>query len=661
MALRKRPMAAGVAALFFSSCLFSSWIAALGLGKVELHSALNEPLDAVIRLDHTAELGEAEIIAGLASAQDFAAAGIDRELILSDLAFKLDFSDPANPLLRITSHKPIREPYLDFLVDVQWPTGRVLREFTLLLDLPVVAANDAARATTSAGVPASAERERAAAAPSPVPAAPVGHRGDRPSAAGTPVVPGRDYPVGTGDTLWNIAARLPGDEPVRLKMAAIQQLNPTAFIDGDSGRLRHGHVLRIPAMGANSSRPAGEPGSAPGLADTPAPEPPQGTGGHALSAVRGNAVSEQANAASEADLVPGVAAPGSGVSREEWRRIRDELARTHEENTELKGRLGKLEEQLAGLRELMALDDRSPAIPVAAVEVADTASGGGEEAPGAVVAMPAAAPPTVAVEAGRDWPAAVGSYLVFIFGLLVVLIGALVIAALRRRERLADRYDQDNDYLPVQGRSGGPDMPERERAPPASSLDDIDLHEDDDIFARPADTAAEIRSLFVDDDPAAGGVPDSFPAADVTGEAFSPEPPWRQAPAEAPFSDAPVAGRPVPAAQSPAAPVPSADDSEVEDLELDLSELELDDILNDHGAAPATGAAIDAPLDLDDFDFGDADQGDTQLELAEAYLDMGDHGGAREILQEVLAAGSDEQKTRAEALLARLAGFTGEL
>src|SRR5690606_38499162 len=112
MALRKRPMAAGVAALFFSSCLFSSWIAALGLGKVELHSALNEPLDAVIRLDHTAELGEAEIIAGLASAQDFAAAGIDRELILSDLAFKLDFSDPANPLLRITSHKPIREPYL---------------------------------------------------------------------------------------------------------------------------------------------------------------------------------------------------------------------------------------------------------------------------------------------------------------------------------------------------------------------------------------------------------------------------------------------------------------------------------------------------------------------------------------------------------------------
>src|SRR5690554_201729 len=135
MVLRTRPLAIGVAVL-----LFSSWAVAVGLGEIQLHSALNEPLDAEIRLHNLGDLTESEILAGLASASEFTRAGLDREAILSELSFSLDLSNPAAPLLRVNSKRAIREPYLDFLVDVRWPSGRLLREYTLLLDLPVYAA-----------------------------------------------------------------------------------------------------------------------------------------------------------------------------------------------------------------------------------------------------------------------------------------------------------------------------------------------------------------------------------------------------------------------------------------------------------------------------------------------------------------------------------------
>src|SRR5690606_37363413 len=179
---------------------------------------------------------------GLASAEDFANAGLERELILSDLDFRLDFSS-GTPVLRVTSQRPIREPYLDFLVDVQWPSGRVLREYTLLLDLPVFsgdAARGAATAATSMPPPQSPRQRAVDPAPEP---SPMADWGDEPE----PLASGEQYQVGAGDTLWRIASRLPGEASVHRKMAAIPRLNPDAFIAGNITLLPAVQVLRLPA------------------------------------------------------------------------------------------------------------------------------------------------------------------------------------------------------------------------------------------------------------------------------------------------------------------------------------------------------------------------------------------------------------------------------
>src|SRR5690606_20184200 len=364
MALRKRPIAAGVAAFFFSS-----WAAALGLGEIQLNSALNEPLDAEIRLHNTGELGDTEILAGLASAEDFANAGLERELILSDLDFRLDFTS-GSPVLRVTSQRPIREPYLDFLVDVQWPSGRVLREYTLLLDLPVFS-GDRARPVTapSPSMPPAQSPGRRAVDPAPEPS-PMADWGDEPE----PLASGEQYQVGAGDTLWRIASRLPGEASVHRKMAAIQRLNPDAFIAGNINLLRAGQVLRLPDYGevANLADPApaevtapdiaGAPDSAEALAPQlsasdrdggePAAEAPA-PGRLKLSAI-------DPNTANESDLLtPATATPGVGgggeALRGELELIQDELARTQRENVELKDRLANLEDQLGTLQQMVVL------------------------------------------------------------------------------------------------------------------------------------------------------------------------------------------------------------------------------------------------------------------------------------------------------------------
>lgn len=109
---------------------------ALGLGELKLNSALNEPLDAEIALLNAGEIGGEELLAGLATEADFARAGIDRDFFLAFLRFRTVLNGD-NAVIKITSRRPVREPYLNFLVELQWPAGRMLREYTLLFDLPV--------------------------------------------------------------------------------------------------------------------------------------------------------------------------------------------------------------------------------------------------------------------------------------------------------------------------------------------------------------------------------------------------------------------------------------------------------------------------------------------------------------------------------------------
>jgi pilus assembly protein FimV len=108
---------------------------AIGLGEIQLNSSLNEPLNAEIQLLQVKGLSANEILVGIAPKADFEAAGVDRLFFLSSLKFSLELDNPKGPRVRIRTDAPVREPYLNFLLQVQWPSGRLLREYTLLMDI----------------------------------------------------------------------------------------------------------------------------------------------------------------------------------------------------------------------------------------------------------------------------------------------------------------------------------------------------------------------------------------------------------------------------------------------------------------------------------------------------------------------------------------------
>ena len=116
---------------------YSQITQALSLGDIEVYSALNQPLVAEIALS-SLEPDEAEaIIINLASETAFSQAGLDRPFYLTQLKFSLATKPDGTYYIKVISQGPLREPFLNFLVDVDWPRGRLLREYTILLDPPV--------------------------------------------------------------------------------------------------------------------------------------------------------------------------------------------------------------------------------------------------------------------------------------------------------------------------------------------------------------------------------------------------------------------------------------------------------------------------------------------------------------------------------------------
>jgi len=129
---------------------FSTWIVAvsgpvfgIGLGEIRLSTPLNEPLRAEIQLLQIGALEKNDLLVGLAPKSDFEAAGVERLFFLTSLKFSLDLDNPKGPMVIVTTDSPVREPYLNFLLEVQWPNGRLLREYTLLMDLPTFAESQA--------------------------------------------------------------------------------------------------------------------------------------------------------------------------------------------------------------------------------------------------------------------------------------------------------------------------------------------------------------------------------------------------------------------------------------------------------------------------------------------------------------------------------------
>ena len=119
---------------------------ALGLGDITVTSSLNQPFEATIELRNVGSLERNEILANLASADDFERIGVERFFFLSDLSIETDLSG-AEPVVRVRSNQPMTEPFVNFVVEVLWPSGRLLKEFTVLLDPPTYAARPIAAPT----------------------------------------------------------------------------------------------------------------------------------------------------------------------------------------------------------------------------------------------------------------------------------------------------------------------------------------------------------------------------------------------------------------------------------------------------------------------------------------------------------------------------------
>ena len=123
-------------ALTFGTLLLPDYGFTLGLGEIEVSTALNQELNAEIELLSAAPEDVETLIVKLASREEFNRAGIDRPYLLSSLRFSAEVRDGV-PFIRVTSDKPIREPFLNFLIEIDWPKGHMMREYTILLDPPV--------------------------------------------------------------------------------------------------------------------------------------------------------------------------------------------------------------------------------------------------------------------------------------------------------------------------------------------------------------------------------------------------------------------------------------------------------------------------------------------------------------------------------------------
>ncbi|WP_198919908.1 peptidoglycan-binding protein LysM [Pseudomonas chlororaphis] len=121
--------------LLLLATLYSSLASAVGLGEITVHSALNQPLEAEIALVQAQGLEEGELAVSLATAGEFKQAGVERLPFLEDLRFT-PILQGERRVIRVVSSKPVNEPFLDFLLQVNQANGRQLREYTLLIDPP---------------------------------------------------------------------------------------------------------------------------------------------------------------------------------------------------------------------------------------------------------------------------------------------------------------------------------------------------------------------------------------------------------------------------------------------------------------------------------------------------------------------------------------------
>ena len=474
--------------VFTASILALSTLAAMpsayavGLGEITVNSSLNEPLAANIQIINSTGLQKNQLLVSLASAEAFERAGVSRDFFLSRLQFSVA-RDSANQLtIKVITDQPVVEPYLDFLVQLQWPEGRVMRSYTLLLDLPIYREDQSAALEVTPP-----ESSNPVIQPRVANAAIV----DR-SANYRAELSGDQHQVIVGDTLWNVAQRLrPRGATVLQTMDSLYQQNANAFSDGDANRLMKGAVLRLPSLDEIREEAGDMVASQIGLVAPVGQDAPASIN-EDVEIIYSDEYDSDANLTSEPgvaqevegdarlqlvsaseDSADDIASLGSEVaadsgtfsdvqSGEAVQQLSSELAVANDEvnkfqleNSELRQRLALLEAQVATMAELVeqaqkqADLDRAVAVPAKAEGNLSTT----------LMAVP-----------------------VYFWGILVALVLLLLVLILRRSS--SSRHEESLNELPMGSyESYDSDAPNKATAAATlHELDDLELDPDDELF-----------------------------------------------------------------------------------------------------------------------------------------------------------------------------------
>lgn len=316
-----------VLAMAAASALSSGMANALGLGELTLKSAQNQPLDAEIELLDVRDLKAAEVAPSLAPPEEFSKAGVAFPTYLEDLTFTPVINPNGKSVLRVTSSQPLPGPVVKFLVQVMWPQGRLLRDYSVLLDQ--------AKA-----------------------------QGDKPAAGNvTPAMTGASsYTTQRRDTLWQIAARNAQGGSIQQTMIAIQALNPDAFIGNNINQLKVGQVLRLPDQQQIQSIAQGEANREVAEQYAAWREGRRlGPRARQLDATRRGAAEAAPSRIAQGDNLR-LVSPGKQAGAGQAKALNDELAMAQEsldtsrrDNEELKSRMADLQSQLDKLQRLIEL------------------------------------------------------------------------------------------------------------------------------------------------------------------------------------------------------------------------------------------------------------------------------------------------------------------
>ena len=222
---------------------------ALGLGDIHLKSALNAPLAADIDLTASAE-ELASLKVALASRDSFARYGLDYPAYLDSVTLVPGKSKDGRDVLQVRSREVVTEPFATLLVEADWARGRLVREYTVLLDPPTFT-GDKASSAAAVAVPEAVPQAHSGAlpgvaAPTPTPAGATAAPAAAAPAAAAAVGPaGGNYVVKRGDTLSAIAARNYPNSQRERALVALYQANPSAF-EGNMNVLHAGASLQLP-------------------------------------------------------------------------------------------------------------------------------------------------------------------------------------------------------------------------------------------------------------------------------------------------------------------------------------------------------------------------------------------------------------------------------